>query len=62
MRFEVTHHLPGHDAPVVTLTDAAGVAALLAEAESNGSVVRVRPYAPGAGGAADAPPEGDASA
>ncbi|MEY9836307.1 hypothetical protein [Streptacidiphilus sp. EB103A] len=46
MRFEVTHHLPGHDAPTTTVTDTSGVNALLAQAETNGSALRIRPHTP----------------
>lgn len=46
MRFEVTHHLPGHDAPTTTLTDADGVNALLAQAETTGGGLRIRPHTP----------------
>lgn len=44
MRFTVTHHLPGHEAPVSTLTDAAGVGALLAQAEATGGRLHIRPH------------------
>jgi hypothetical protein len=47
MRFKVTHHLPGHDASTHTLTDAAGVKALLHQAARTGSRLHIRPCAPG---------------
>ncbi|MCW2881194.1 MAG: hypothetical protein JWQ95_5294 [Sphaerisporangium sp.] len=46
MRFEVTHHLCGHDVPTHTLTDAAGVTALLHQAACTGSRLHIRPCAP----------------
>ncbi|MEU9186739.1 hypothetical protein AB0D14_19755 [Streptomyces sp. NPDC048484] len=52
MRFEVTHYLSGHDAPTSTLTDAAGVGALLARAETLGTRLHVRPRPRSAGSAA----------
>jgi hypothetical protein len=44
MRFEVTHHLPGHDTPTHTLTDAAGVTTLLQQAASAGDRLHIRPW------------------
>jgi hypothetical protein len=46
VRFEVTHHLPGHDAPTTTVTDAEGVNVLLAQAETTGGGLRIRPHTP----------------
>lgn len=43
MRFEVTHHLPGQDTPAHTVTDAAGVAALVQQAATRGTRVHIRP-------------------
>jgi hypothetical protein len=43
MRFEVTHHLPGQDDPAHTMTDAAGVAALVQQAATTGTRVYIRP-------------------
>jgi hypothetical protein len=46
VRFEVTQHQPGHDIPVRTVTDAAGVTALLARAETTGGRLHIRPHTP----------------
>ena len=46
MRFEVTHHLPGHVVPTTTVTDSDGVNALLAQAETTGGALRIRPHTP----------------
>lgn len=46
MRFEVTHHQPGHHDPTTTVTDTDGVNALLAQAETAGGAVRIRPHSP----------------
>lgn len=46
MRFEVTHHLPGHDAPTTTVTDTSGVNALLAQAETTGGALRIVRHTP----------------
>ncbi|TDT97408.1 hypothetical protein EDD99_5538 [Streptomyces sp. 846.5] len=46
MRFEVTHHLPGHNAPTTTLTDTDGVNALLAQAETTGGALHIRRHTP----------------
>jgi hypothetical protein len=43
VRFEVTHYLSGHDTPTSTLTDAAGVGALLARAATIGARLHIRP-------------------
>lgn len=51
MRFEVTHYLSGHDVPT-TLTDTTGVGALLAQAETNGARLHIRPRSAGSGSAA----------
>jgi hypothetical protein len=46
VRFEVTHHLPGHHAPTTTVTDTSGVNALLAQAETTGGALRIRRHTP----------------
>lgn len=43
MRFEVTHHQPGQDTPALTVTDAAGVAALVEQAAATGTHLYIRP-------------------
>jgi hypothetical protein len=43
LRFEVTHRLPGQDAPTRTVTDAVGVAALVEYAAAAGTRVYIRP-------------------
>lgn len=45
MRFDVTHHQPGQDTPAHTVTDAAGVAALVKHAAATGTRVYIRPAA-----------------
>lgn len=45
MRFDVTHHQRGQDTPAHTVTDAAGVAALVEHAAATGTHVYVRPAA-----------------
>lgn len=46
VRFEVIHSLPGHDAPTTTVTDASGVDALLARAETTGERLHIRLHTP----------------
>jgi hypothetical protein len=46
VRFEVTHHQPGHHDPTTTVTDTDGVNALLAQAETAGGALRIRPHSP----------------